>query len=252
MSKIWLYLVKRTNPQAKITVFHGKHIDVIKEFGSSFSGVTFSELDTHKVLPYMDTRGYTAPSQDLILAMYRQFEREQQPKKYIFAEADAWILGPLDEWWKAADEKPYIGIEERVMRNGHHLINTGTYSYNSLNFLTYSKLLRQYQKDKTISIPIGEQGLTNAYFKSIGYDCTHPRVGFEYNCYAAGCIIEKLDDDSIIIKSGDFTKNRKANKLGWKWWGHRRVVKILHAFHVKFWDLPECQPLWDYCINKVK
>jgi hypothetical protein len=256
MSKIWFYLAKRFNPEAEITVYHGDHVDEIRKFGNKFPGVSFVKLDMEGILPHTITRGRTAPSQDLILSMWRLFERQQYTPKHLFVEADAWILAPLNDWWRAADDKPYIATLERVTRDNFRLINTGTHSCNSLNFVTYSKLLHEYQKRGFIEVPVGEQGLINLYFESIGYDCMHPSIGFEYNCYAAGSVIKKLDDKEIIIHSGNMPTTRKARQLkarnlGWKWWGLDRRVKVLHAYYIKWWNLPECQPLWDYCISKV-
>ena len=248
MCKIWLYLARLHNPDARIVIYHAGHIKKLRPFINKFHNVELIPLDMSGVLTDDETNGYKAPSQQYMFAIWRR--REQLRNKCLFVEADAWILGSLSEWWTKADDKPYISTIEREMRDGHKLINTGTYSYSGGDLITYRKLLEQYRLDgERIVYPVGEQGLVNSLLRRVGYDCTHPDIGFEYNCWAAGC---KVDiGDEIVVTSGDKPTTRRMARLGWGWWGKNKRAKIVHAFWLKYWDLPECKQLWDYCLNKA-
>lgn len=261
MCKIWFYLMKRYNPKAHITVFYRDKISEVAEFGSRFLDVEFIQLDlSGDFLTYDRMGGVTVPSQDLTLGAWRWIEKNHLDK-FICVEADAWCFTPLDEFWQLADEKPYIGIQE-CLREGP-MVNAGVYSYNSAEgFLSYSRLMEQYRIDGLIRRGLGDQWLVNGYFHRIGYDFSHPKIGFEYNSLAIGCDVKTVNDDEIIVHSAgkmprhktyvDGTTAKLPMGIGcWSWWGHRKRVKILHSWYKKFWELPECQGLWEYGLKKV-
>lgn len=265
MCKAWFYLMNRFNPQATIKVFYKDKISGIYEFGSRFPNVEFIELDYDgRFLTHDKMRGHAVPSQDLTLATWRWVE-EHNFNKFICVEADAWVLAPLDEFWQIANEKPYIGISERVCED-IPMVNAGVYSYNANDgFLSYTKLMEQYYHDGRpeqyyhdgfIRRALGDQWLVNACLRRSGYDFSHPKIGFEYNCIAMGSHIERVDDQDIIIHFGNKYKPKRgvAPKFIRAWMGYSeptRRAKILHSWYKKFWELPECQKLWDYCIVKI-
>lgn len=260
MCKAWIFFAKRFNPNATITIIHHDPISDIKLFASKYHGVQFIKLKKQDMRPRL-TKGYTDhPAQELQLAIWRQTEK-YGIHKYIYTDSDAFILGSLDTWWRHIDDKPYIAINEQVSPYTP-ILNAGVYSYsNKSKFITYKKLLSQYRIDNNrIKIYWGCQGLINAYLKSIGYDYTHPIVDFTYNCIAKWSKVHTISDASIKITSGRFPLLRKIYiKLQgrdlewwekWAWWNKEKQVIILHAFGrkgFKFWELPECKLLWEYC-----
>ena len=272
MCKIWLYLAKRFNPKSQIIIFYHKKIPKIKKFATYFSNITFIKLTMSKILKTSKTNGFTHPSQELKLAIWKYVEK-YHIDKFLYIEPDAFILSSLDTWWKLASKKPYIAVAERDFL-GHTLFNAGPHSYFSKKkFVTYDKLLQQYHDDgNCVILPSGEQGIINAYFKKIKYNCFHKKIGHEYNCIAKKCIVKKVCDDEIIIYSGNlfsswitilpifikkiiFRIDRLESLYWWRswyWWNHPKKVKILHAFGdgFKFWELPECKILWEYCVSK--
>jgi hypothetical protein len=253
MCRIWFYLIERFNPGVHITVFHSGAVAGIQEFGARYENVSFVALDMSGVPSHKNSLGYGVPSQELILSMWRHCDRQGGFEKHLFIEADAFVLCRLDDLWVAADAKPYISVEELIWKDGLPLINTGVHTYNSrAGFVTYDLLLEQHRIDGgQIHLPVGEQGLINAYFRRIGYDCRHPDIGFEWNCWPVNCKTVQADDNDIIIVSGDADPSRWPGGHPWSWWGQHRRAKILHAFMAKFWVLPECKRLWDYCLDKV-
>jgi hypothetical protein len=256
MGKAWLYFAKRFNPSARITVFHGDHISEFTAFSRLFSDVELVRLRQEDLLTHRQMRGWVVPSQDLTISLWRHVGKSREFSKVICAEADAWILAPLDEWWNAADDQPFIAVHEYTLSGRLHF-NFGTYSYNSMDgFITYEKLIRQYREDGDwILYPLGDQGLLNRYFHATGYDWRHPRIGYAYNTWALKSATLRADDEDIVVQSGDAPAPSGPQDqwiTAWGGWGQHVRAKILHAFWRKFWALPECDSLWRYALAKVR
>lgn len=260
MCKAWIHFAKRFNPHARITVFHTKHIDEIRSFASGYPSVHFRTLSIPRRVRGL-SGGFTHhPVQELQMGIWAQTQ-QLGIHRYIYTDADALIVGSLDQWWKHIDDKPYIGIYERRLADGTILLNAGVYSYSDTKgFVTVEKLLEQYRRDnKTIRFPAGQQGLLTSYFQHIRYHAASPIIGHEYNTIARYCSVRQADDRDIIIYSGTypfwksparwFMGEEREWSADWLWWNKPKRVKILHAFGVgfKFWELPECRPLWTYC-----
>lgn len=260
MCKSWIILAKRFNPQAKITIFHTKKISEISAFASRFPSVQLRILPIPTKVMRLTGGKTHHPAQELQLGLWHE-TKKLGIKRYLYIDADALILSSLQHWWNHINDKPYIGIAECKLPNGGIQCNAGIYSYSGdNNFITLDKLLSQYKRDgHTIRYYSGQQGLLNAYFQYIHYDFTLPEVGHEYNSMARFCRIVRIDDKGIEIWSGKFPPlksfiNRLLNKTedwteNWLWWNTPRPVKVLHAFGegFKFWELPECSALWQYC-----
>lgn len=265
MCKAWILLARRFNPRARITIFYTKPIDKIRSFASRYTSVHFRKLTIPRRVRHI-TEGFTHhPVQELQLSVWAQTEK-LGIHRYIYIDADAFILDSLDQWWNHIDDKPYIGIPERRMANGTLLLNAGVYSYSSRNgFVTLNKLLEQYKRDnQKIRFQAGQQGLLNAYFQYIHYDFTHETIGHEYNTIARFSNVVGANDQDIVVYSGRYPilktiyytirGGAKEWTAYWLWWNIPKRVKILHAFGVdfKFWQLPECKHLWNYCKKAVQ
>lgn len=260
MCKAWIYFAKRFNPSATITIFHVDPIHDIKLFAKRYKNTHFLKLSLRDVRPTL-SRGYVDhPAQELRLAVWKQTEK-RKINKFIYVDADAFILGSLKTWWRHIGDKPYIAVNQQMSPNST-FINAGVHSYSSTShFISYRKLLRQYQRDGNVIKGFGgEQWLINAYFQHIGYDPTHPIINFTYNCFAKYCRIQTISDTRVSVCSGryPFIKNlaRMVTRTQpqwwerWAWWNREEPVIILHAFgktEFKFWELPECKSLWEYC-----
>lgn len=265
MCKMWIYLAKRFNPHASITILHSFDIPDIQEYAKKrFSNIQFQRLNISKIPTQRDMRGFTHQGQEYKLAVWK-YTQYKHISKYIFVDADALILSSLNQWWSAIDRQPYIAVTERMFHDVP-IINTGVYGYNTKShFITYSKLLQQYQRDNNrIRLPVGDQGLINAYFHQIHYDATNRAIGHEYNSFAKFCKVKTVNDKNIIIYSGDYPIRQTIKRLllrkrrewweDWFWWNKPKRIKIIHAYGhgpYKYWNLPECAPLWNYCITKI-
>jgi hypothetical protein len=264
MCKSWIYLAKRYNPDSKICIFYYRDISTIRQFSSRYRNVSFIKLRFPSSL-YQISRGHTHhPAQELQLTLWKQLE-SLHITKYIYIDADAFILSSLEAWWNVIDQQPYIAISETRRRSGELRLNAGVYSYSSkTSFITYNKLIKQYHDDGGILIEAGAQGLTDAYLRKIKYQYMHHNIGHEYNSLAKYCNIIRADDKNIVAYSGRYPFVKRALRMiflrkrgfteQWLWWGKPVRVKILHAFGgpgFKFWELPECRLLWNYCVSKT-
>jgi len=265
MCKIWIYLAKRFNPSARIYIFYcNKHrINKTIKYSLRYEGIKFIRLNTQNSYYLSHLKGDNTRSIKYKIPLWEQCA-SLKLHSYIYLDADAFILSPLNEWWDRIKIKPFIGIAERV-ENSVTLCNAGVYSYsNSTNFIAYDKLIQQYHHDGgTILLPTGDQGLINSYFKTIKYTYTDKTINYTYNCFAKRCITVAVNDKKIIIYSGlyPFWKRlrRRMKNIpvewweGWLWWNKPSKVKVLHAYGegLKFWELKECRALWNYCLQKV-
>lgn len=265
MCKAWIYFAKRFHPEAKLYIIHHDPLPKIKQFASRYTNIHWIKLTKKEMRPEM-VGGYTDhPCQEIKLSVWKQ-AKKFNIKKFLYIDCDAFILDSLQHWWDHIDDKPFIAINEQIAPY-NPIYNAGVFSYSSdKDFITYEKLLGQYKKDNnSIKLYLGDQGLTNTYLRKLGYDYTHPDIDFTYNCIAKWCRVHEVNDTSIKITSGAFPLLRRIKLLvrkreltwweKWAWWNQNKQVKILHAFGrkgFKFWELPECRPLWDYCRAIVK
>lgn len=262
MCKSWIIFAKRFNPHTQITIFSTREISEIRAFASRFPSINFRRLAIPTRARHLTGGKTHHPAQELQLSLWLETAK-LGIYRYLYVDADALILGSLQNWWKHIDDKPYIGIAECKLPDGGLQCNAGVYSYSSPNgFITFDKLFNQYIRDnRNIRYYSGQQGLLNAYFQHIQYDFTHPNIGHEYNSIARFCKVIRLDENNIEVWSGRYPmiksfSDRLLHKTGdwtanWLWWNKPRPVKILHAFGegLKFWELPECRSLWQYCVN---
>ncbi len=260
MCKAWIHFAKRFNPDATITIIHHFPLLEIKRFAAHFKKIQFIQLTKNEMKPEM-VHGHTDhPCQEIKLAVWKQ-AKKHNIQKFLYIDCDAFIFHSLQSWWDHIDDKPFIAINEQVAPYDP-IFNAGVFSYSSSDdFITYEKLLGQYKADNNrIKLHLGDQGLINTYLREMNYDYTHPAIDFTYNCIAKWSKTLTISDSSVKILSGTFPFLKKVliyikgRELDWwekwAWWGQNKQVKILHAFGrkgFKFWDLPECQLLWEYC-----
>lgn len=239
MCKGWLWLARRFNPYARIIVLCHDKIREIQEFANHRIGnVWFERLDLTAIVPKEKMKGFTFYCQDLTMARWVALER-MGLSKYLFVEADAWILSDLSEWWKIADEKPFIAVREDD-REGDPYFNIGVFSHNQHTpFFTYAKLMEEYELNgNKIPISVGDQALMNLWAWRNKYDAFHPAVSKEYNCPTydrmGKITLGRCDDYEIeVLNEG-------------------KRVKILHTWGPrKWWDTPELAPICKYVEGKI-
>jgi hypothetical protein len=237
MCKGWLHLARRFNPDARIVILHHEKDAQIRSFAADMEGVEFERLDLSAVMPAKRMNGHTFYCQDLTFARWVALER-MAIQKYIFVEADAWILSDLSEWWEAADDKPFIAVAEDDRIDGY--FNIGAFSHNSPTpFVTYKLLMDEYAlAGDQIPIPIGDQGLLNIWAWRTRYNASHPSIGKTWNCPTYDRMdrfrMGRCDDNEIEV------------------WCDGERVRILHTWGPRKWrDTPELAPITRYVETKI-
>jgi|GEM_PF-6359752 len=265
MCKVWIYLAKRFNPNATIIIFYQRRNNEILRFAKRYNNMQFLELPKLPDLRIADVQGEVAQRCHVVKLTFWLAVEKYHINKFIYVDADAFILHSLASWWSVIDSKPFIAISERYV-DGGTLYNGGVFSYSSdKGFMTFDHLKEQYIIDgNRITLPASEQGLMNAYFRRIRYQAQHPRITHAYNCFAKYCVVQEANDRNISVLSGRYTwQDRIKRRLmgvptdWWEGWFRRKKrvpVYILHAFGgkgLRFWDLKECDILWKYCLTKI-
>lgn len=231
MCKGWLWLARHFHPMARIVVLHHDKYREIQTFAKNRIGnIQFAKLDLEAVLPKEKMNGHTFYCQDLTFARWVLLEK-LGIKRYLFVEADAWIVGELWDWWFTSLEKPFIAVLENEHPTPPYF-NIGCFSHNSPKpFFTYSMLMEEYHLNgDQIPISVGDQALMNLWAWRNKYDASHPKIGKEWNCPTydrmAGIKLGRCDKQAIeVFDSG-------------------KRVKIVHTWGPrKWWDTPELAPI---------
>lgn len=239
MCKGWLWLARHFNPGAKIVVLHHDKFSEIEDFANrSIGNVAFEKLDLTKIVPKDQMNGFTFYCQDLTFARWVALEN-LGISRYLFVEADAWILTDMSEWWDISHEKPFIAVMEEG-REGPPYFNIGCFSHDSPKpFFTYQTLMHEYALNgNMIPISIGDQALMNLWAWRHKYDAQHPKIGKEWNCPTydrmAGIKLGRCDDEEIEV------------------WDAGKRVKIVHTWGPrKWWDTPELAPITSFVESKL-
>lgn len=240
MCKGWLWLARHYNPYAKIIVLHHDKIAAIREFAVTRIGnAQFERLDLSAITPRELMKGHTFYCQDLTFARWVALQWLGL-SKYLFVEADAWILSDLSEWWDVSNEKPFIAVMEEGRPPGPPYFNIGCFSHNSPTpFFTYAKLMWEYALNgNTIPISTGDQALMNLWAWRNAYDASHPKIDKMWNCPTydrmAGIKLGRCDDTAIEA------------------WDSGKRIKIMHTWGPrKWWETPELAPICSFVEGKI-
>lgn len=261
MCKVWIYLARRAYPDGEITILHGDRFEKLKPFARRHrircEHISTEGIPTAEEWSKLSEPEAHFPPMRLTISVWAAFERLGFTK-FLFVEPDAFILERPALLEKAAETKPFIGVAERARWNFvAPYMNNGVYTYNSTDgFLTYAKLLKFWEDSgRKIPVPVGDQGLINAYLHSIGYSPFHSQVGIEFNCLGANCMVIRADDGGLLVYSGSRPSFGECGFefTNWIGWDQALPVKILHFFGPtwKPWQVPSARRLLDYLGRKV-
>lgn len=257
MCKGWLYLIRRSNPGVPVVVFHERPTPELRAFAP---WARFERLSAEGVLNRSSAVGRVCEGMEYKLALWKSVG-DVVRGPFVFLDADAWVLGPIDTLIEIAPTKSFAALEEGVYSLGPAFgktfgpprkhMNSGVFTCSGDGLITYGALVDQYARDGGINWLTGDQGILNAYFDRIGYDWSHPSLDFTWNCMAWTAMTIRADDEKIEVVSGDRPNPKPVMSPNWSWFGRRSLVNILHAFWKKFWELPEMGYLWDYVMRKI-
>jgi hypothetical protein len=258
MCKGWIYLASRFCPHAQIIILHRDPIPDIASFAEKV-GATTAAMSTDWV-PDPDGCGiYGRPAQRFKIGMWKWLV-ENKVDRFVFVDADAWIVGDISRLFAAADQKAFVATTERILTQPDEgptgpLLNTGSFSYVACDRfrITPETFLEELKKcGGKIVVPTGDQGLLWSLFNRIGYDWELPEIGPEYNTFANGISIEKLGDEIVVRAAEKPPVDVEKWVKMWIGWGNPEQARIVHAISgYKWWTLPETEPLWNYVMAEV-
>src|SRR5581483_10114026 len=123
------------------------------------------------------------------------------PFPYLYLDADTFALGDLRYLWERRTAKPWIGVDHEVIPNDARthrppFLNSGLQLVSDPSFYDLSAILaaqnavvplsrhREVPKSEMFACPGQDQAVLFRYFRSIGYDYTHPEIGPGWNSCA--------------------------------------------------------------------
>jgi hypothetical protein len=144
---------------------------------------------------------------------------------FIFIDCDILVMGNLQYLWDRKDDKPWIGIDHQLNIPGHTgkqpFLNSGVQIVGDPAFYDFDRIIKvASQRQFKYDVPGKDQAAIWTYFKSIGYDYTHPEIGTEWNACAGFSRIEK--DDLSYWKGETFgLDNVHRIYVNHYWWDYK-------------------------------
>ncbi len=123
------------------------------------------------------------------------------PYPFLFIDADTFVLDSLVPLWERRHSKPWIGIDHQWVPSDERthrapFLNSGVQLVGDPDFYDLGAILAAQNavvplefhatvpKRQMFATPGQDQAVLFRYFRSIGYDYTHPDVGPEWNSCA--------------------------------------------------------------------
>jgi len=118
---------------------------------------------------------------------------------FVFVDVDAFILKDINELWEYKNDKPFIGINHQnipihTSNEPEPFLNSGVLVVSEPSFINYDEIIKNYKGMKCKGF---DQALLFSHFKEIGYDYTHPKIGFEWNSCAGYTKLTKNDNNWV-------------------------------------------------------
>jgi hypothetical protein len=184
MCKMWMDSVQRCDSQAAITVLVVRPLpEGLRRYFAQFGNVQV-------------VRGSYDPAARVLRnphAMHNIFFKLYQlcslREPFIYLDADIVVLESLAYLWERRQAKPWIGIDHPKNIPGNTgeipFLNSGVQVVGDPDFYDYDRILAcAREHDFKFAIPGSDQGSLWTYFRSIGYDYTHPEIGSAWNACA--------------------------------------------------------------------
>jgi hypothetical protein len=219
MCKIWLDRVIKHGGDNVIVYYHTKKPEYLKDFATKTNlSIEKGVIDKKTTNTHFNAR-FKLPTLAAV------------DVPFIFIDADAYVIHDLDFLWKHKKDKPWIGMNHQTMKQHpetqSHMawtpfLNSGVQIVSDPKFYSLEKIKKFQSKTKNRPyqyVPGVDQSILFKYFKHIGYDYTHPKIGTEWNSCS---ILAKLKKDKNGIWSGNtetLNKNHPIyiNHYWWKW-----------------------------------
>ncbi|MBN9121942.1 MAG: hypothetical protein J0I06_22840 [Planctomycetes bacterium] len=133
------------------------------------------------------------------------------PYPFLFIDADTFVLDDLRPLWGRRHDKPWIGVDHQWVPSDARthrapFLNSGVQLVGDPGFYDLGAILAAQNavvpltrhatvpKREMFATPGQDQAVLFRYFRSIGYDYTHPAVGPEWNSCAGVTEIRRAGD----------------------------------------------------------
>lgn len=120
---------------------------------------------------------------------------------FLYLDADIYVLGNLEYLWSRRNSKPWIGIDHQWVPGDPRthrtpFLNSGVQLVGDPDFYDLKAILAvqnavaplaehsRFAKQELFACPGADQAVLYRYFRSLGYDYTHPEIGPEWNSCA--------------------------------------------------------------------
>jgi hypothetical protein len=117
---------------------------------------------------------------------------------FLFLDADMVVLADLDYLWRRRLDKPWVGIDHQwvpsdVRTHRSPFLNSGLQLVSDPSFYDLQAILavqnvaaplhkhQEMEETEMFPCPGRDQAVLFRYFRTIGYDYTHPDIGFAWN-----------------------------------------------------------------------
>ncbi len=120
---------------------------------------------------------------------------------FLYLDADMYVLGDLNYLWERRHAKPWAGIDHQWIPTDPRthrspFLNSGLQLVGDPDFYDLDAILAaqdavaplrraaEFTKEQMFACPGADQAVLYRYFRSIGYDYTHPEIGPAWNSCA--------------------------------------------------------------------
>ena len=130
---------------------------------------------------------------------------------FLYLDADTVVLGDLNDLWSRRHAKPWVGIDHQIIpadprTHRAPFLNSGVQLVSDPAFYDLRAILAvqnaaaplhrvaEFNKEEMFACPGSDQAVLFRYFRSIGYDYTHPEIGPEWNSCAGVTEVTRAGD----------------------------------------------------------
>ena len=152
---------------------------------------------------------------------------------FLYLDADMAVLGDLNYLWERRHDKPWVGVDHQWVPSDPRthrppFLNSGLQLVGDPDFYDLKAILdvqnavaplrraAEFTKDEMFACPGADQAVLFRYFRTVGYDYTHPDIGPAWNSCAGVT---------------------EVWREGGKWVGHTRGLGVDYPVHiVHYWS----------------
>jgi hypothetical protein len=151
------------------------------------------------------------------------------PFPYLYLDADMIVLRDLNYLWQRRQARPWIGIDHQVIpfdRRTHRapFLNSGLQLVSEPDFYDLGAILAaqnavmplsrygEIEPRDLFACPGRDQAVLFRYFRTIGYDYTHPEIGWEWNS-CAGVTDVRFEGGAWQARTHSLAENRAVSIL---------------------------------------